>query len=157
MPPVAPPNGEHVPVVFNGGLPGPEGDVASSCGTTPTADQKQQAIDLYEFLKNVDVQPLELNADLIARTAIINIPRSSKVRLVYGGGFGASTIGTTGPLDGKFLFLHGEGGANVGPPTPMVFPTLHRYAKRYEMHDTCTIYSKYRSKLYMASTPCHCG
>ena len=122
MPPAAPPNGEHVPVVFNGGLPGPEGDVAASFGTTPTADQKQQAIDLFEFLKNVDVQPLELNADLLARTAIINIPRSSKVRLVYGGGFGASTIGTTGPLDGKFLFLHGEGGANVGPPTPMVFP-----------------------------------
>ena len=48
-----------------------------------------QATDFYAFLKQDTIQPLDINADTILILDLVNKPISSKVRLVYGVGFGS--------------------------------------------------------------------
>ena len=55
--------------------------------------------------------------------ALVNVPKKSLVKLIYCMGMGSSPIGANAsPVDGKLIFLQGEGNANLGPTQPVFLP-----------------------------------
>ena len=122
--PGAPPTDTpHENVVFTSdNLPSPTGNIPNIIHAHPIETQRQQCIDIFDFLMGPDPDLLKLNEDPIPRTVLISLPRSSKVKLVYCGGVGASAIGTTSDIDGKFLFLTGDAGNDLGNPLPVIIP-----------------------------------
>ena len=117
----------HVPVMFTANaLPGPMGNVPTQIAQNDIATLKQHAIDLFNFLEDPNAQLTQLNVDNTPRLAIINIPESSKVKVVYCFGIGASPIGVSSNIDGKFVSLTGDGGNDVGSPQPLVLPASIR-------------------------------
>jgi hypothetical protein len=103
-------------------LPGPASAVATQISNTPIDEQRQQAIDFYTFLVGEDRNLLELNSDTTARTAIISIPGTNNVKVVYGASIGASGIGRTENTDDQLLLLQGDGGGDLGTPRPLTLP-----------------------------------
>ena len=103
-------------------LPAPTGNIPNIVHTHPIETQRQQCIDIFDFLMGPDPDLLKLNEDPIPRTVLISLPRLSKVKLVYCGGVGASAIGATSDIDGKFLFLTGDAGNDLGNPSPVIIP-----------------------------------
>ena len=114
---------EHQPVIFDGTLPAATGNVAQKISATNIATQRQQADAFYNYLAlQTSDHLLQLNEGNSPLIALINVPTSKEVKLLYCAGIGASPIGDTSPLDGKFLFLHGEGGNDLGNPDTLVLP-----------------------------------
>jgi hypothetical protein len=103
-------------------LPTATTNIGRVIAATEMAEQHQQAVDFYNFLKDENRLLTQLNADTAPRTAIICIPGLSHVKTVYGASIGASGIGKNAPTDGKLLVLHGDGGADIGTPHPFVLP-----------------------------------
>ena len=101
---------EHTPVFYTGSLPGPQGQVAKLFHSKFTMDtQRTHALDLFTFLYQHPSDRLDLNSDDVPRTALVNLPASSKVRLVYGLGFGTRQIGApVSSITGRYVMLHGE-------------------------------------------------
>ena len=110
----------HTNVMFDGTLPGPSDKVPTVLHQTNFETQRKLAKDLYEFLSEDEASKLELNTDTSPRVALINIPLTQKVRVVYSMGFGSKGIGATSKVANKFLFLSGDGGPDSGTPTPIV-------------------------------------
>ena len=84
----------HITIFSNINMSGPSGSVAKYFQTTydiPT--QRQQAANFYGLLKQDALQPLELNAKTISILALVNIPVSSKVQIMFGIGFSSRIIG----------------------------------------------------------------
>ena len=119
----------HTTIFSNRSLSGPSGLAAKHFQTTygiPT--QCQQATDFYGILKQDALQQLELNGDTIPRLAPINIPRSLKVRLVFGVGFGLRIIGSM-PLTiaNQYVMLSNEGEPDLGCPNVLTLPaSIHQ-------------------------------
>ena len=113
----------HTNIIFTSdSLPAPTGNIPHLLHAYPIDLQRQQSIKLIDFLIGEDPDLLKLNEDPTPRTILISLPRSSKVKLVYCGGVGSSAIGTTSDIDGKFLFLTGDAGNDLGNPLPIVIP-----------------------------------
>lgn len=55
-------------------------------------------------------------------SALVIVPESFKVTLIYGLGYGTTGIGTDPPIADKFLVLSGEGGTLLGSPNLRVLP-----------------------------------
>ena len=92
--------------------------------------QRQQSTDFYVALKQNSLQPLDPNAYTILILARVNIPSSSKVRLVFGIGFGLQIIGVM-PLTiaNQYVMLIGKGGPDIGFPNVLTFPeSIHKPA-----------------------------
>ncbi len=87
----------HANLIYNGTLPAPTGSIPRILHEISLADQRQQAEDLYSLLTNVNVSNLELNGDNIPRVALVNVPKSSAVRVVYSIGLGSHGIGQRAP------------------------------------------------------------
>ena len=114
---------EYERIVFTDNeLPGPASAVATQISNTPIVNQRQQTIDFYNFLANNERNLLELNSDTTARTAIISIPGTNNVKVVYGVSIGASGIGQTLDTDDHLLLLQGDGGGDLGTPRPLTLP-----------------------------------
>ena len=115
---------EHTPIFYTGSLPGPKGQVAKWFHTAfPMETQRTHATDLFHFLNQDSLQPLELNSDNIPRAALISVPSSNKVRLVYGMGFGSRMIrSSNSEITGKYVMLSGEGGLELGTPNVLTIP-----------------------------------
>jgi hypothetical protein len=109
--------------LFNGVLPGPDGSVAEQLQSVDIAVHRQRAIELYDFLTLDNKVLLELNVNPAPLTCIAGLPNSNKVRVLHSIGVGSSGIGAVSPIDGKLLFLHGDGNPDIGPPTPVTLPT----------------------------------
>ena len=116
----------HVNVLSDGSDPAPTALVAIEMHKVTQADQLSAATEFFDFLTNPTSNLLELNTDDVLRTAVISIPNSSKVKVVYSGGLGCSGIGRTSMEDGNFLFLNGDGGRDIGTPTSMSLPATIR-------------------------------
>lgn len=122
----------YVNILFNGTLPAARGKIAKQLMDTTPAQQRQQSEEISTFLNPTNNPNLhQCNADNSpAYTFVMGIPGTTKLKFVYGIGFGASGIGATTPLDGKILLLTGEGGGSMGPPTSLVLPqsavTVHQ-------------------------------
>ena len=97
----------HTNVLSDGSDPVPTALVAIEMHKVTQADQLSAATEFFDFLTNPTSNLLELNTDDVLRTAVISIPNSSKVKVVYSGGLGCSGIGRTSMEDGNFLFLNG--------------------------------------------------
>jgi hypothetical protein len=110
------------PVIYDGNLPAAVGPVALLLQETPNATHTERATTFYEFLLNQDTQLIDLNGDTTALTALIYIPNTKMVRLLYGFGIGTSGIGQTSPIDGNILSMYGESDPQLGPPSVMMLP-----------------------------------
>ena len=112
---------EHINVYSDDDtLPAATGNVPTSISSTPPATQLLQTRQFYDFVANANADLLSLNSDVVPRTALICLPRSSTVKVVYCLGRGASPIGSISPLNNKILMLTGDGGNGLGDPTPIV-------------------------------------
>ena len=112
---------EYTPVFYSGTLPaGGDGTVASAFKNISLEDHRSMAAQLYSFLADPAANLMQLNADKRLMTALLAIPHTRLVKVVYGIGFGASEIGTFSPLDKKLLALFGEGGGTLGTPQVLV-------------------------------------
>jgi hypothetical protein len=114
--------GGHTNVISDGTDPVPTALVALQMHNTDKDTQLQQAQEYFDFLTNTTSNLLELNSDNVVRAAMISIPNSYNVKILYSSGIGASGIGRTAAEDGKFLFLCGDGGHDVGPPSSISLP-----------------------------------
>jgi hypothetical protein len=124
----------YQPQLYNGTLPGPVGNIAGTLSGLDIAVHRQRAVDLYQFLVRENKDLLELNMDSQCRTIIIGLPSSSKVRVLHSAGCGSSGIGAISQIDGKLLFLTGDGGNDIGTPVPMVLPS-----EAVEQHEAITM------------------
>ena len=113
---------------YHGTLPAGTGDVARTLAATFTPEQQRKAAtDLFAFLHEELGDLRDLNGDNRPFTALVAIPGTHRVRVIYGLGAGSSGIGQVSPLQDKLLALTGEGGGALGPPQPMMLPpTLRR-------------------------------
>ena len=108
---------------FLGTLPAGTGDVARSLAASFTPEQQRQAaVDLFSFLQEEFGDLRDLNGDNRPFTALVAIPGTHRVRVIYGLGAGSAGIGQVSPLQDKLLALTGEGGGLLGPPQPMILP-----------------------------------
>ena len=120
-----PPNPAYVPTHFDGQLPDAVGEVATCLAAVPVLEQRTTAGDLCNFLDNPTNDLAALNGEARCFTAIINLPNSHKVRVLYGLGFGTAGIGQRSPLANKLLAMYSEGGT-IGPPPVLVLDATIR-------------------------------
>ena len=117
---------EHTNILYSGTLPGPHNNVPTTLNDTPLLQQRTIAEELFTFLQSENAQYLDLNGDDTPRVALISIPLTKMVRVIYSLGMGSSGIGRTNALANKFLMLTGDGGKDIGPPTPLVLPRSNK-------------------------------
>ena len=123
-PPMPPPG--YTAQIFNSTLPPPQAEVAKCFNSESKEEQLKNAEDLYSFLVDTTSNMLELNGDATLRVAMLNLPKSAKVKLIFCGGMGSSGIGKTSPIDKKLLWLNGDGGPEIGAPTAITIPAEAR-------------------------------
>ena len=109
----------YTPTHYNGRLPAAQGEVAKTLDKTSLANQRADTKDLYNFLKLDNPDFRQLNGENRCFTAMISIPNTHKVRIIYGFGYGTSGIGSVSPIADHILSLYGEGGA-IGCPQMMM-------------------------------------
>ena len=110
------------PIIYDGNLPAAIGPVATLLQEATNASHTERATTFYNFLTNPDNHLIDLNGDNTPLTAIIYIPNTKMVRLLYGFGIGTSGIGQTSPVDGNLLSMYGESDPQLGPPSVMMLP-----------------------------------
>ena len=122
----------HVPVLHLAtSLPAAVGDVPKVLQSISVADQRNQADEFFAFLSAPAPVLARLNKGSKAYVAVVNVPKTSLVKIVYGMGFGSSPIGaTTLSINGKLLLLHGDKKSDIGPPQPLAFPSTMVDKKR---------------------------
>ena len=121
---VLPVAGAHVPILnLTASLPTPMGDVPKVLQGVNLEDQCSQAMDVYKFLNTPSPSLPPLNEGAKCYVALVNVPKTSLVKLIYCMGMGSSPIGANAsPVDGKRIFLQGGSNADLGPPQPVFLP-----------------------------------
>jgi len=96
-PPQGPPG--YVATYHTGQLPAPQGPVALAfaAAAADTSAHRNQASNFYAFLNDPASDLRNLNGDTSQFTALVSVPDTSKVKVVYGLGIGTATIGQTSP------------------------------------------------------------
>jgi hypothetical protein len=89
--------------------------LAFAAAAADTAVHRTQASNFYDFLNDPTSDLRDLNRDTSQFTALVLVPDSPKVKVVYGLSIGTATIGQTSPVVNKLLALFGEGGGVLGP------------------------------------------
>ena len=100
--------------IWDDDLPAPTGNLTKKIEKICIAVQKDLAISVFQYLANVDSNLTQLNAKHRLYTALLNIPNSNSICIIYGLGFGSSGIGITSPIDNKLLTMSGEGDTTIG-------------------------------------------
>lgn len=130
---------EEVPVIVEGGhvhILHTLGSLLKATGYTPppttttftfTASsftiQRQTSLEYYSFLRLENPHFLKLNEGQKVYTALVSIPKSKLVKVVFCPGMGSNPICSAAlPVDYKFLFLHGDGSDEIGPPPRFASP-----------------------------------
>ena len=116
----------HTNVLSNGANPTPTALVALTLHNTDTDTQLQEATEYFDFLTNTTSNLMELNNDDVIRAALINMPNSSNVKVLFSAGLGSSGIRQRSIDDGNFLFLCGDGGNDIGTPASLSLPSTMR-------------------------------
>ena len=79
-------------------------------------EQRTQAQAFFEFLENPQNDLQDLNGDdSTVFTALVAVPDSHKVKVIYGLSIGTAGIRQISPIARKVLLLFGEGGGILGP------------------------------------------
>ena len=101
---------------YDGQLPAPTGVVAKAVqAKLSPEDQRAQAGDFFEFILSMQSDLRDLNGDDKFFTALVSVPDTNKVKVIYGLGIGTAGIGQVSAVAGKLLALFGEGGGALGP------------------------------------------
>ena len=112
---------------FDGTLPAAsDGTIATAFNAINTQEHKERANQLYEFFMDPNSNLMNLNGDRRLICALVAVPKSKLVKVVYGFGYGTSGIGATSAISKKLLLLFGEGGADIGgsPQVLVLDPTV---------------------------------
>ena len=111
----------HVPVLHVAGdLPAATADVAKIPHDTSLENQRKNALAFFTFLTSPTPSFIRLNEGNQFQVALVSVPRTKFVKVVYGVGVGSSPIGSTPtPVEGKLLLLQRDGNAEFGPPQPL--------------------------------------
>jgi hypothetical protein len=117
---------EYVKSIWDGELPAATGNLAKEFQKTSIEDQKTLTASVYQFLKDQDSNLTQLNSEHRPYTALVNVPHSNLIRIIYGLGYGANGIGETSPIDDKILAMSGEGDASLGVPPTITLPRTIR-------------------------------
>ena len=111
---------EHTPIFHTDhNLPAPSGFIPKNIHRTSLASQRKQAQEFYSFLRQNDTPVLQLNEGTTVYVALINVPKTKKVKVVFCPGVGSSPIGVTSSIVAKVLLLHGDGNSKISPPQPL--------------------------------------
>jgi len=96
--------------------------------------QHTDADALFEFLNDdgCDLRDLNGSHDRRCFVAMVSVPNTTKIRLIYELGVGTTSIGMVSPLSGKFLAPYGEGGGERGTPLMLILPSSISDAKEVE-------------------------
>ena len=115
---------QHVPILHLAtSLPAPAGDVATVMHLENTADQRTHPEAFFVFLNATSPDLSCLNEGRTRFVALVSVPKTSLVKVVCGLSYGSSPIGATASaIDGKLLFLQGDGNADIGPLQPICLP-----------------------------------
>ena len=118
------PTTTHTPIVFTADcLPNATGDIAKSFANTPLELQRNNAIALYEYLWNQQ-EITRVNVGKPLMTALVSIPNTCQIKVVYGLGYGTAGLGQTSQINDKFIMLHGEGNnTDIGYPDVLMLDT----------------------------------
>ena len=117
------PQEEYQPKFNDGHFPAAMGTVVTNISQDTTATQQENAESLFQFLKDPVCGLHNLNNDDNATfTALVSTPNTTKVKVIYGLGFGTPIIGRVSPLTSNILALHDEGGPDIGPPSALLLP-----------------------------------
>jgi len=121
-PPEAP---AYAATYYTGQLPAAQGHVATTLNARATPGElRAQAQAFFDFLENPNNDLRDLNGEEGSIfTALVAVPDSHKVKVVYGLGIGTSGIGQISPIAGKLLALFGEGGGIMGPAQALLLDT----------------------------------
>ena len=85
--------------------------------------QRSQVTEIYNILNNSSPSLPCLNEGSKIYAALVNVPKTSLVKLIYCMVMGFSPIGANAsPVDGKLIFLQGDGNVDLGPPQPVCLP-----------------------------------
>lgn len=113
---------------FTGHLPAPTGEVAKYINSSASSvELKARAEACFVFLDDPTSDLRDLNGDTTLFTALIAVPGTQKVKVLYGMGQGTAQIGQVSPVANKMLALFGEGGAELGTPQVLVVPDTIRH------------------------------
>ena len=100
----------------------PKANLAKDIDKNPTQNQRRILAHLHIFLLQDSTDLTQLNdAKNMPFTGIINIPKSSTIRVVHSFGVETNPIGGSFPIAGKILSLVVDG-SSYNPPHSMVFP-----------------------------------
>ena len=115
----------HTPVLWDSALPSARANVAKEFAKIPLEDQRKHAETFFDFLlEEPDERDLhQLNEDANPPVcALISLPKSKVVKVIYIPKFGSSGILGHSPLDNKLLTLLGDGGNEMGTPRQVILP-----------------------------------
>ena len=103
-------------------LPLPTANLAKELDKTPIHEQRRLAAQLHAFLLQDSPDLTQLNdAENKPVEGIINIRKSSTIRVLHSFGVGTNPIGGSSTIAGKIISLAGDG-SSANPPQAMVFP-----------------------------------
>ena len=87
------------------------------------ADQWAQAEHIFAFVGALSPALSRLNEGRTCYLALVSVPKTSLIKIVYGVGFGSSPISATASsVDRKLIFLQGDGNNDFGPPQTFCLP-----------------------------------
>ena len=116
---------DHTPVLhITDSMPLPKGTVPVALHAKSLECQRKMALGFYKFLIATEPPPplLKLNEGSNYFVALVNVPKTCKVKVVFCPGMGSSPIGEEpSAIDDHLLFLHGDGSQELGPPLPLSF------------------------------------
>ena len=122
-PPINPPQGPppggapqgYVATHYTGTLQAATGCIATEFAKVTLMEQRRVATTLHTFLADPQSDLRDLNGDQTPFTAMVSVPGTHKIKILYGLGYGTSGIGQVSPIAKRLLALFGEGSAIMGP------------------------------------------
>lgn len=116
------PTPTHVPIFPSATtLPQPSGKISAILTAIPQNTQITNAETFLSILQAPSPDFRQLNHPSPIQTALLLIPNTSDVKLVFNISFGCTTPNIPSPLSDKMLCLFGEGDELIGVPDPLLF------------------------------------
>ena len=109
-------------VLWDGSLPAPAGKMAVQFSKTTVPKQTSDAAELLAFLSEESPDLAKLNVETRDMAALVNIPDSDLIKVVYGFGHGTCGVGSTSPIDGKIMVMTGDLDKDA-PPAVLLLPS----------------------------------
>ena len=98
----------------------PKGALETAIEKDIISNKTENSREIFNFLNTQGSDLLDLNWEYTLFTALIFVPRTQQVKVVYGMGLETSSISQKYPIVNKVLTLYGEGGPGIGPSQTLV-------------------------------------